>query len=172
MNPRYPTETEIKVLKEDRSGNIWIGTDKGLFSLNKQEIKYWGKEYGLDQLSINTLEIDQDNVMWVGTDRGLYQYDKRKSSIFKISGDFGEVRKIYEDAEGIVWVGTNNGLNRYEKNKFKGIEINNGLVRIDIQFLERSSSGNSWFGSKNELIEYRANSETFYSYMDLSAFEF
>ena len=163
-SPNDLIKKEIKVLKEDRSGNMWIGTDKGLFSFENQEIKYWGKDYGLDQLSINALEIDQDNVMWVGSDRGLYQYDKRKSNTFKISGNFGEVRKIYEDADGIVWVGTNDGFNRYEKDKFEHVKINNVLLREDIQFLERSSSGNIWFGSEKELIEYRANSESFNSY--------
>jgi len=162
--PNGLMKKEIKVLKEDRSGNMWIGTDKGLFSLEKNEINYWGKEYGLEQLGINTLEIDQDNVMWVGTESGLYQFDKRKSKMFTRLGDFGEVRKIYEDVDGIVWVGTNEGLSRYDKDKFKYIEVDNVPLRENTQFLERSLSGNIWFGSENKLTEYRANTESFHSY--------
>lgn len=73
-------------LLEDPSGNIWIGTSKGLFQVNqKHEVQAYGLEDGLTGIGFcpESATLDQSGKMWWSNDRGLVSFLNDKSILNK-----------------------------------------------------------------------------------------
>lgn len=69
-------------LVEDRRGNVWIGSSKGLFRVNdKNEIHSFGKEDGLTSSSIcpESATMDKDGHLWWSNEDGLVTFLNDKS---------------------------------------------------------------------------------------------
>lgn len=67
------TSNNIRCITEDLSGNIYIGTVRGVNRLNPQtgRVKYYGTSDGLASDFINTAYRDRAGVIWFGTFNGL-----------------------------------------------------------------------------------------------------
>lgn len=67
----------VKDIKEDKDGNIWIGTNKGLIKYDGVTFTSFDKknsEFKSDK--VNCLHITPNNVLWVGTSGdGIYSFD-------------------------------------------------------------------------------------------------
>jgi ligand-binding sensor domain-containing protein len=77
----------VTVITEDKAGNIWVGTHKGLVKFNegKQEASVWTMENGLPSDKINDIFISRDNSLWVGTDKGAVHFNGSEFSSVKTS---------------------------------------------------------------------------------------
>src|SRR5699024_7441327 len=65
----------IYVLNEDRFGNIWVGTEEGLYVYlyNKHEFRYVGslsEDSSVLMGAISVIEEADNNSLWIGTDQG------------------------------------------------------------------------------------------------------
>ncbi len=112
------SSNQINRILKDRSGVLWLATDKGLnyTSLSSNKFNYYaGSEFNLiNPSSINTkdikaINITSDNTIWFGTDNGLF--------FTKISENGKLVQKIPQteklniwslssDCSGNLWIGT------------------------------------------------------------------
>lgn len=159
--------------KEDKEGNLWIYTDKGLNKLNKDRNAFTsyvhkpGDEYSLSSDSILSLEIDKAGVLWVGTwgqpinkaypDHtafGLIRHNP--GNVNSLSSN--QVTDILEDSSGIIWIGTyGGGLNRWDKktNKFfhfRNDPSNYKTLRSDeIHAILKDRHGHIWVGNGSVL---------------------
>jgi len=128
LKPHFP-DNFIWDLHEDKSGNLWIASNNGLFKyqtahgyVEKIELKL-GKK---DVKFIRALHEDQNGNLWIGSQTGLFSYNLR-------SGDIKEYTRanqpqhhlsnpaiwnIYEDNFGVMWITTiGGGLNKYDHTK-------------------------------------------------------
>ena len=61
----------ILALKQDPSGNIWIGSNKGLSRFDGKTFTNYSKLNGLIGEFIFSIEFGSDHSLWVGSHRGM-----------------------------------------------------------------------------------------------------
>jgi ligand-binding sensor domain-containing protein len=62
---------QIITMDEDRKGDIWIGTDNGLFKVTTTGAELYTVKDGLSDNYITSITEDSDRNLWVGTLKGL-----------------------------------------------------------------------------------------------------
>lgn len=66
----------ISGIKEDRQGRLWIGTDDGLYLVEKSKrpkITAYSVKTGLPSNAISDIQEDKDGNIWISTKKGLCQ---------------------------------------------------------------------------------------------------
>ena len=132
-DPDLPTSLShdvINCLYEDRSANLWIGTNRGgLCKLNLNSRPKFNAFNTADfsstpnQLVVTALTTDDQGRVWAASSRGLTAFD-RKTHDQEIHYDLdipeaarwvgGRISSLYLD-DGVLWIGTARGyLNKYE----------------------------------------------------------
>jgi signal transduction histidine kinase/ligand-binding sensor domain-containing protein/DNA-binding response OmpR family regulator len=119
----------IRVIKEDRSGNLLIGTENGglnVFNREKETFSHpfaQSVEFSQQDISVNDIIVDEDGICWLATDNNVLIYDttgfigslEHENSEARISLEGNYVRNICFDRNGTLWIGTNSGLLTYGK---------------------------------------------------------
>lgn len=156
----------------DREGRIWVGTDDGLFRLEKEgeEEAFKKVPVVIDPLEskeppvVENILQDSKGDMWVVLLRsGLYRifkdgrskhYSARYHSAFAIPSG------LIEDRQGRLWLGTSSGLCLVEANS-ETDDLNvhlytkkDGLADSYIKSILQTRDGHLWIGTVNGLTEY------------------
>jgi diguanylate cyclase (GGDEF)-like protein len=106
----------VRAIIEDRQGNIWVGTEKGLVVLTGarfENAKVYTTRDGLPHDTVLDLHEDAEGVLWIGTyGGGLARFQDGRFAAFKKSdGLFNDViYKILEDGRGRFWLSSNKGI--------------------------------------------------------------
>ncbi|BDU26923.1 histidine kinase [Flavobacterium sp. GSB-24] len=102
-------------LKAKSKDSFWVGSDKGLFILDKKSGKLFRCKLGninSDRLTVYDILQSGNGNLWVATNNGLYFKGKGKKWIdYKAKNSFFSNRKVYvlhEDANKNIWLGTHN----------------------------------------------------------------
>lgn len=146
----------ITTITEDKSGNIWVGTQiSGLYKLVETNEEWHYKKYNSlskDQIIsndfINTIVEDSEGVLWVGTQAGLNKYNATTDSFLSITRKNGlkndAIKGIIEDANHLLWLSTGNGIIHYNPKSTASInyDINDGLQGNEY-------NSNSFYKTKN-----------------------
>ncbi len=159
-------ESSIFTIKRDLSGDLFIGTTRGLvvYDIKKKTSFLYLNEPGNRKSLCNNEVVSilefKPGIVFIGTMQGLNIFDKKKgefncyhydpSDHGSISSDL--ITSVLKDKKGRVWVGTyGGGLNRYlpETDDFERIEepAENNLRRKFIYPLYESEDGMLWMGS-------------------------
>jgi Two component regulator propeller. len=115
-------EATSLVVRQDQT--IWIGTNAGIFILDRSRTKISEFDYThqnefinlIGQNYINDLMEDRLGNIWIATSFGLYKYDGQKINSYfcdrynpdGLCNDW--VNVVFEDEQGWIWVGTNQGV--------------------------------------------------------------
>ncbi|WP_321281730.1 two-component regulator propeller domain-containing protein [Marinifilum fragile] len=110
-------DAQINVLFKDRSGSIWIGTNRaGLDRIDRKKIIYQKYESDIQDREpeagyINALFQNDDGRVWVGTSgKGLYYLDRNKESLTSVPIFPGNLNDLYVEAilqhKNKLYVGT------------------------------------------------------------------
>ncbi len=127
-----------KILFEDRSGNIWIGTYSGglnIYNPNTGSFSHYLREPGFmfdfDFNLIHTGIEDQDGNLWLASSKssGILNLDPSTGeyTILHVNSDTidqaNRISFISEDSQGRLWISTYRGLYLLDKSslKFKNI---------------------------------------------------
>ena len=159
---------KVSVIKEDSIGNVWIGTDNGVY-FNSPQSKIFTRSNlkGADKYSVNDLVIDpQRNALWIAAwDKGLIRFDQEtgESSSYLPKGYTELFDKFNSnsyslllDSKGMIYMGTwSGGLYRFdpEKERFSKIQIkpgNLGELNTDYDIILKiieDKSGIIWIGT-------------------------
>lgn len=142
---------DIRILLEDRQGNLWIGTlGGGLLRYDAGEFSRLSSAEGFLGDQVEVLYEDREGSLWVGTDDGgLHRLmDGKFTVIGKPEGlSHDLVWSIYEDRTGAVWLGTDNGLNRLSGGKITSYSKKDGLSNTIIEGFCEDEAGDLWIGS-------------------------
>jgi len=118
-------------ITEDRNGNLWITSGKGLNKLNPDRdsfTAYFNNPNDANSISSNitsTVCVDRAGILWIGCWNGKLDKTNLNQKPFGLvshdpananSLSHNEILSVLEDSEGIVWIGTNGGgLNRWDR---------------------------------------------------------
>ncbi|MGB7923329.1 MAG: two-component regulator propeller domain-containing protein [Pyrinomonadaceae bacterium] len=110
----------VNTLYEDRAGQIWVGTDGGLFRLITAEngVTSQRVEFGLQGEHDRLIEVfnlieDREGSLWIATGQGLFRLLPGGRMIhYEIHPTEGidYVWALLEDDHGRLWVGSRSGL--------------------------------------------------------------
>ncbi|WP_269009207.1 two-component regulator propeller domain-containing protein [Aquirufa ecclesiirivi] len=162
----------VTSLTKDAYQNLWIGTDNGVYVLNKEVFSSYYQissnpdpDLGISSFSVTSLFTDANLNTWVGTwEAGLNIafFQKPRFSILRykpntlqglLSNKVTAISASKTDHNG-VWIGLNVGLSyfNYKTGKIDHIVNNAGVNKLnpvadfDVNILQSDSEGNLWIG--------------------------
>jgi len=161
----------VNIVKEDRSGVIWCGTDAGLYRLDQLQGS-WNFSFvdiGLpgghpDDTMISTILEDRRGSLWIGSASGLYRR-RPDGGVERFTTQhglpFNDVRALLEDRDGQLWAGTTLGLCQFlpqsDSRRFEVAHTyttNDGLANNWITSLVQAADGRLWVGTVGGLSEW------------------
>lgn len=178
----------ITSIYEDRSANIWVGTNRGLFKFGPSPGDAGVRNYdrflpdtadpgSISGEYISTVFEDSGSDIWVGTVGGALNRLKMNSDQggkkfihYSVQRDQpGSIRSniiyaIYEDRNRRLWIGTGTaGLALFnpEDETFRHFSPGSGL-RADAVFDILEESDNLWLTTSNGLIRFRQQAQEDY----------
>ncbi len=137
----------IKVLQQDRKGDLWIGTMSALDRLSNGKVTRYTTTNGLPGNLIRAILEDHEGNLWFGTGSGLsVRKDDRFISFTRTNGLSSDViNALYEDENHTLWIGTlTGGLNKYKDGKFTSYTTANGLFKDEIFEIIEDDFDNLW----------------------------
>ena len=104
---RLPGESRnVRSLLPLENGELWIGTERGIFRWNGKEATQVGIDPAFREAEVNTMIRDRDANIWAGTTAGLARVNNDGASFDDVGSgaDFvegaGEVEGVEDDADG------------------------------------------------------------------------
>lgn len=137
----------VRIIFEDNSGIIWIGTTNGIIRFNPDELLKNASAYKYYTFS----PLDEN---------GLSN---------------PEVRYFFQDSKGKIWLATTGGgINSFEgetkdgKGIFKIYNHKNGLANDNIMAIQEDTDGNLWFSTENGMqkLNRQNNSIQYFRFSD------
>jgi signal transduction histidine kinase/ligand-binding sensor domain-containing protein len=142
-------------LFEDREGNIWFGSSRGLDRFRDLPVTSITTKQGLSSDAASSLVAGTDGSVWVATRDGLTRWKNGQATIFRketgLPADF--VQSLFEDERGRVWASfPAHGLSYFEDGKFVGVR---GLPSEEVYFIAGDNSANLWLSGNKGLSHMR-----------------
>ena len=146
---------------EDRSGNVWIGFNRGLARYSKGSFKFFAAGEGLPAGAIMDIFLDQLGRLWLASARsGLVRIDDpaaQHPTFFNyttaqgLSSNYAAV--IVDDLQGRIYIGGGHGLDILDPTTggVRHFTTVDGLASGSFRAAFRDREGNLWFGMSNGL---------------------
>jgi ligand-binding sensor domain-containing protein len=168
--PSDPKARVISALAADPAGGIWVGTQGGLYHLDRTSNEWQFRLVNIGMLSqdwedtmVNALLVDRGGTLWVGTRNGLYRRfpdgrceHTQKGLLQSVIGD------LLQDRQGRLWVGTPRGLCTISADGglsgsrlAESCAARRELGGETIEALFESSDGALWVATQSALAVYR-----------------
>jgi len=140
------TDGFVRSLLEDSRGQLWVGTDDGLFRLSgADQLQRVDGTAKIPALAVHSILEDRDGRLWVGGSKLIAIARDGTSETFALPGAYSanRVKKIVQASDGTIWVGTVGGLARLVQGRFKGVAGIHATVRSLLQ----THDGTLWIGT-------------------------
>jgi len=142
-------DRQVITMYEDRKGDLWIGTNNGLFRVTDKKTAIYTASDGLSGDNIADIIEDSDWNLWIGTQKGLNRVKRNPNGTIGFESllqDFPIVC-LFEDSEKSLWVGTyGSGLIRLKDGKFMSYAPLEAQQEIVASVFE-DRHGDTWIGT-------------------------
>ena len=142
---------QVNTVFQDKSGFIWLGTNKGLFRFNGVDFRHYSANDSLPNSPVTAVAEDSLGRIWVGHQNGSIAYiEKNEVTIFEPrEGNAVEaISDILFDRQGRMWFSTrNDGLYYYVNDRLYRLDQQEGLPDLFVYDLFEDTSGNIWAGT-------------------------
>ncbi len=166
----YPLNNYVRVMEEDRDGNMWVGSEgagMARFDANKGTFTVFNRHNsGLPGDVIVAILADSQNRIWVATlGGGLSVFDKRKRRFVTLTEKNGlqasSIFKLVEDKNRRIWMSTTHGISCYDvrKKRFANFSVAQG-IQNDVFVRNsgiRTARGDIFFGGASGLNYFTPN---------------
>lgn len=156
------TNDDIRVIKQDHSGIIWVGTYGG--GVCKYDNGNWSSirtKNGLLDDHIYSMTEDKYGDMWIGTAYGISIItDEGIINLETILDSYYLPFSLFSDSRGWIWIGTTTGIIIFDQNDFTPISF----VNEDFNFIWDITEDNLnqvWFSTTGGALAYQED-EGFY----------
>jgi len=122
------TGDEVRSIYQDREGNLWVTTDKGVDLFRDLPIVSFSSTEGLNGGDPSAVLARKDNSLWVGL-RGALALIRPDSISLTTMADGRPIQDVYalfEDHSGQVWLGINRTVMVHQLGEFSEIKGQNG----------------------------------------------
>ncbi len=141
---------------QDREGNIWIATSRGIDNLHDIRVASFSTRQGLSADQVDSVLASRDGTVWIGN----YSLDILRSgkvtSIQPRNGLPGrEMTSLLEDRAGRLWVGTDQELSVYEQGKFRKVLTRDGRPLGTVRAMAEDVDGSIWAATSGHAAENR-----------------
>ncbi|MFQ6676418.1 MAG: two-component regulator propeller domain-containing protein [Fidelibacterota bacterium] len=183
-DPKSLSGNDTRVIYEDRSRSLWIGTDaNGLSRLSwndgegEEFIRFQHIPEDPESVSSNRIKSiyqDRTGTLWIGTGgAGLNRFDRVTETFKHYTEEDGlpsdVVYGILEDDDGNLWLSTNRGLSRFDPQtgEFRNYDLYDGLQSNEFNTASyfKSRSGEMFFGGINGLNAFHPEKIREYEYI-------
>jgi signal transduction histidine kinase/ligand-binding sensor domain-containing protein len=131
-------------LFEDREGNIWFGSNKGLDRFRKLPVSTLSTRQGLPHEVTRSVVATRDGSVWVATQDGLARWKADGSlRVYRQRDGLPDshAHSQYEDADGRLWVSTARGLAYFANDRFVAVD---DAPDGDVHAITGDAQGNLW----------------------------
>jgi len=141
------TNSFVRAVHEDHGGQIWVGTDNGLFRLAGDRVERVDNSGALPILAVHAIYEDSQGRLWVGGSK-LVRLQANEVQEFQLEGKASEnrVKSLVETEDHTLWVGTVSGLHRLLPGRGARFERVNE-IRGTVRLLRQTSDGTLWIGT-------------------------
>ncbi len=130
---RYLPDDKVEAIVEDRSGQLWVGTqNSGLLRFDQttgQATRYLHNPEDPNSLRANHVSAlleDRSGRLWVATwGGGLHRFDRTTGAFTSYLlhpdkergqlNNYARTRSLYEDHQGTIWIGSDKGFGRFDE---------------------------------------------------------
>jgi ligand-binding sensor domain-containing protein len=137
-------------LFEDREGNIWFGSSKGLDRFRKLPVTTLSSRQGVPHELTTATVATTDGSMWVATRDGLARWKGGRPIIYRQREGLphSKVQTLYQDADGRLWASTDGGLAYFAKDRFVAVD---GGPSTEVYAMTGDAHGNLWLSGNKGL---------------------
>jgi signal transduction histidine kinase/ligand-binding sensor domain-containing protein len=131
---------------EDREGNLWVTTSRGIDCFHDVRVASFSKREGLTVTEVDAVLAARDGSLWVaGADALNVFHHDRVTSIHAPEGVPGnQYTSLFEDHLGQIWIGIDNTLWIYTKGAFHRVTRQGGQQTGVIADIAEDVDGNIW----------------------------
>jgi signal transduction histidine kinase/ligand-binding sensor domain-containing protein len=131
---------------EDREGNLWVATSKGIDIFRDVRVVNFSSSEGLSADVVNSVLASGDDAIWIGNQGALDSL--RQGHVTSIKQNHGlpgaQVTSLFEDRAGELWVGIDDSLRIYKDGKFIPINKSDGKPVGTVTAITEDVDGNIW----------------------------
>jgi signal transduction histidine kinase/ligand-binding sensor domain-containing protein len=137
-------------LFEDREGNVWFGSEKGIDRFRKLPVTTLSTQQGLPNEGTRSVLATADGSVWVATADGLARWKDGRPVVYKEDKGLPDsrVQSLYQDASGRLWVSTARGLAHLAGDRFVAVD---GVPGKEFYSITGDASDNLWLSSDEGL---------------------
>ncbi len=142
-------------LFEDREGNVWFASSRGLDRFRELPVSTISAKQGLSSDYVASLVAGTDGSIWVGTHDGLTMWRNGQTRIFRkangLPADF--VQSLFEDNRGRVWATfSGHALSYFKDGRFVGVP---GVPSEEVFSIAGDKARNLWLSGNKGLSHMR-----------------
>lgn len=144
------SEETINCLLGDPSGDVWIGTDRGIARLTNAGIERVALPQDLRGVAALSLLRDHESNLWVAAAaRGVIRINRTGAALLPDwdARKSGAATALYEDREHNLWVGTTRGVDRLRDGIFATYSGFSELPSDQIGPIAVDGQDRAWFAS-------------------------
>ena len=193
-SPKEINGSAVFAFLKDSRGNLWLGTNFGLYQLKPDGdwVRYTHNEKDPRSLSaafVRSIYEDHNGLIWVGFETSGLSYLNPATGQFtritrnargeEVSGNI--IFSLLEYPAGVIWAGSESGLNKisFSKNNsgqyhysIKNFGEANGLSDKSVNGILADNKGFLWIGTIKGLLRFDIRNERFRNYLPSLDFSF
>ncbi len=138
---------------QDKNGQIWIGTDRGLWRYDGENLETYAKAQGLNEENISSMVEDDATGIWLGTLTGkIYHVDIKAGLLHELIDTLAgfSIYSMVKDNSGKIWAaraGKGISIIDPEHKTFKSFSRKEGLIQnFNVKIIE-DSRGLIWIST-------------------------
>jgi signal transduction histidine kinase/ligand-binding sensor domain-containing protein len=139
----------VTALYEDREGDLWVSTMKGVDNFRDIQVATFSKREGLGLGGVDSVLASRDGTVWAG---GETLNILRRGSVTSLQVGNGlpgnQVTAMFEDHAGRLWIGIDNAVTIYRGGKFRRINQRDGSPIGLVTGMTEDVENNIWVETK------------------------
>ena len=137
-------------LFEDREGNVWVGTSRGLDRFRELPVTTLTLKQGLSSDFSRSVMAATDGSIWLATHDGLMRWSNGQITMFRKADGLPDnvALSLFQDDRGRIWVSTDRGLAYFKDGRFAAADA---IPSKEVYSITGDQAGNLWLSGNRGL---------------------